>query len=114
METKAKYIVNGNPLSFIKGSACTLPYSDPEYVPPTPEQVDALIKSMGWSQIDVAQLVGVSFNPVKGSTTVRKWRTAEGQSEHRAIPYAAWRLLLISANLAEVGRGSTHYVDIPY
>jgi hypothetical protein len=101
MENKAQYIVSGVPLSIVAGTTCTLPYSDPGYEPPTPQQVDALIKFMGWSQNDVARLVGVSYDPKKGSTTVRKWRTDKNLPEHRAIPYAAWRLLLIAANIAQ-------------
>jgi len=101
MENKALYQVQGNPLTLVKGSACTLAYSDPGYESPAPDQVDSLIKAMGWSQTDVAKLVGVSYSPNKGSTAVRKWRTAVGSPEHRAIPYAAWRLMLLEAGLAQ-------------
>lgn len=107
MENKAQYIVKGQPLSLIRGSPCTLPFADPAYEPPGPQQVDALIKSMGWSQSDVARLVGVSYSAAKGSTTVRKWRTPQDQKEHRAIPYAAWRLMLMEAQLAQCPVGAS-------
>jgi len=101
MESRGEYVVASNPLSQVKDMPCTWPYADDRYQPPTPDQVTALIKGMGWSQNDVAKLVGVSYDPKKGSTAVRKWRTPVDSSEHRAIPYAVWRLMLIEAGLAQ-------------
>lgn len=109
MEKKAQYIVVGQPISLVERSSCTLPFADPAYEPPRPDQVDALIKSMGWSQSDVARLVGVSYSVAKGSTTVRKWRTPLGQKEHREIPYAAWRLMVIEAQLAQYPEGKSPF-----
>lgn len=101
METKATYIASGDPLTKVRGTGATQLYTSPAFEQPTPDQVDALIKGMGWSQNDVAKLVGVAYNPKKGSTTVRKWRASTDSPEHRAIPYAAWRLMLLEAGLAE-------------
>lgn len=87
-------------LAEFKNRPCALPFSDPSYRPPTPEEVDALIRLSGWSQNQTAKITGAAYNPKKGSTTVRKWRTAVDSPEHRDIPYAAWRLLLINAGVA--------------
>lgn len=83
---------------------CSLPYSNLDYKPPEPEEVDALIKAAGWSQRQAALIVGVDFNE-KGSTTIRKWRTPRTKSEHRQIPYSAWRLMLEYAGVVTVEDG---------
>lgn len=88
-------------LEDFKTLACTYPYRG-GYVPPRPEEVDQLIKLAGWSQNDAAKLVGVTFHPKKGSSTIRKWRTSADKADSRAIPYSAWRLLLAHAGVVEV------------
>lgn len=87
-------------LKALRELPCCLPFSHPDYEPPSPEQVDALIRVMGWSQSDAARIVGVACDAKKGSTTLRKWRASRDSAEHREIPYAAWRLLLIHAEIA--------------
>lgn len=72
------------------------------YVPPTPEEVKALRVLAGWTQVDVAKIVNVSYNDTKGSNTVRKWETAKGEKEHRPIRYETWRGLLLRANIVDV------------
>jgi len=81
---------------------CTLPYCDPNYTPPTPDELSGLIQFAGWSQSDVAKLVGVNYSQQKGSTTVRKWRTDISSKEHRDIPYSAWRHLLACAGIVTI------------
>lgn len=78
---------------------CALPYADPDYQRPTVDEIRDLIRITGWSQSDVARLVGVNFNPKKGSTTVRKWKAPDSSPDHRTIPYSAWRLMLIEAGV---------------
>lgn len=100
-----KPIYNANPalpksLNGFKRRASAKVFTDDGYSPPTPEEVDTLIKLMGWSQNQVAKLTGVNFNPKKGSPTVRRWKTTGG--EHRQIPYSAWRLLLLSAGVVAI------------
>jgi hypothetical protein len=101
-ETRGKYIVDYADLQSLeafRNRPCALPFYDPGYEPPTPGEVDALIKLAGWSQNQAAKITGVTYNPKKGSTTIRKWRTRVESREHRAIPYAAWRLMLVTAGL---------------
>ncbi len=81
---------------------CALPYCHPDYRPPTSEEVTALIKLAGWSQREVALIAGVSYTQGKGSATVRRWQAPVDKSEHRAIPYAAWFVLLEHAGVVTV------------
>lgn len=85
-------------LSAFKGLPSSLKFITGEYIPPTPTQIKALRHIMGWSQTDVAKLVGVSFNH-KGSTAVRKWETATDKKEHNKISYSAWRGMLLAAGV---------------
>ena len=89
-------------LDAFRNRPCGLPYSHENYRPPEPSEVKALVKLMGWSQSNVAKLVGVTYNPKKGSTTVRKWQTDKGSAEYREIPYSAWRHLLVCARVVTV------------
>ncbi len=102
-EDRATYKVTATPstLQAFKNLPCALPYDHEHFVPPSPGQVAALIELTGWSQNQVAKICGVNYGP-KGSTAVRKWKTVTG-SESRAIPYAAWRLLLLHSNVVELG-----------
>ena len=70
-------------------------YTDPQYQPPTPADVRAVLRQLGYKSSEVARVVGVS------SETVRKWQTSTESSGHKAMPYGAWRLLLIEADLVE-------------
>ena len=56
---------------------------------PSKEEIRMLLKDNDLTGAQAGMLVGVN------SRTVRKWTGGE-----RGIPYAAWRLLLISCNLA--------------
>jgi len=89
-------------LEAFKERPCSFVFSHPHYHPPTPEEIDALIKLCGWSQNETAKLVGVSYNPKKGSSTIRKWRAKQTSDDYREIPYASWRLLLIYAGVVTV------------
>lgn len=98
-ENKPTYTHTGTPATIeaFRNLDCTKPFCTGEYVPPTPNQVKALIDFTGWSQRKVALIAGVSSNS-KGSTAVRKWKTENG-NETRAIPYAVWRQLLECAGV---------------
>jgi hypothetical protein len=82
-----------------KNRPCARAFSDSEYQAPAPEEIARLIELVGWSQSDVAKITGVNYNSKKGSSTVRRWKAAKTDTQHRAIPYAAWRLLLINAGV---------------
>jgi hypothetical protein len=84
---------------------CSLPPWHPDYKPPEPEEVDALIKAVGWSQNTAAMIAGVPYEPGKGSTTIRRWRTARGKPNHRQITNSAWRLMLLHAGVVTVEDG---------
>jgi len=89
-------------LQSFRRRCCALPYTDPDYHPPTPEEVTQLIKLAGWTQAQVAALVGVTGHPQKGSTTIRKWCAPTTKKDHRQIPYAAWRLMLLNAGVIKL------------
>lgn len=100
-ENRAHYNVDGvlpKTLMAFRNRPCALPNSGGRYQRPTPDEIDCLIKLAGWSQTDVAKLVGVAWNN-KGSTTVRKWKTSSEKNEYRPIPYAVWRHLLSCAGI---------------
>ncbi len=108
METVPIYDVGGSlPVSLeaFSNRPCALPFSHPAYAPPSPQEVDRLIKLAGWSQSGIAALVGVSFNPKKGSSTIRKWRARADSDDARAIPYSAWRLMLLYAGVVSIDDG---------
>lgn len=95
----------GNPLpltleAFSKRD-CAREY-DNGYLPPTPEEVAQLIRLAGWSQNDAAKIVGVKWDPKKGSSTIRKWKSDKAKQDHREIPYSAWRLMLLTAGVVSL------------
>jgi len=107
METRTEYSVGNVPPKSIEAfynRRCALPFNHPDYQKPSPEEVDALIKIMGWSQRQVANLVGIACND-RGSSTVRKWKTKADLDDYRPIPYSAWRLLLIYAGVVTADSG---------
>ncbi len=109
METRAPYRLPGaEEFADLASRDCCRLFSDPLYRAPTPEEVTGLIKLAGWSQTDTAKLVGVTFDPKKGSQTIRRWRSPVHSGEHRAIPYSAWRLLLLHAGLVSVSGDISH------
>jgi len=93
-----EYITLGD----FKEKACCLPCADEGYIHPEPKDVATLINLAGWSQSDTAKLVGVSYSTEKGSSTIRKWKSSNPNKEHRAIPYSAWRLMLLYAGVVEI------------
>lgn len=103
-ETTAKYNVGGDiidSLKKMKRLPCVLPCAHPDYIPPTPEEVGLLIKLAGWSQREVALIAGVT-QTIKGSPTVRRWKTPSTDKEFRQIPNATWQYLLCYIGLTTV------------
>lgn len=108
METVPIYDVGGSlPISLeaFRNRPCALPFSHAAYVPPTPEEVNRLIKLVGWSQSVTAKLVGVNYVPKKGSSTIRKWQASVEKDDYREIPYSAWRLMLLYAGVVSIDDG---------
>lgn len=81
---------------------CSLLFSDPKYTQPEPQEVAQLIRLAGWSQNQVANLVGVNSDPKRGSSTIRKWKSHKAKDDHRPIPYSAWRLMLLHAGVVSL------------
>lgn len=98
-ENKACYYGQGVALTIeaFKNRACGLGIEHPDFIQPTPEEVKSLRILLGFSQVDLAKLTGVSWNQ-KGASSVRKWETIEG-NEKRSISPSAWQLMLIKAGL---------------
>lgn len=90
-ETRSQYLVSG-PLGGPRQETL-LPFSNPNYMHPTWEDVRALMLVVGWTGGEVAQITGVH------GRTVRKWASSPDVSNHADIPYAAWRLLIIEAKI---------------
>lgn len=67
-----------------------MPYATPEYVPPTPDDIRAALKSGELTGSQAARLLGVS------GRTVRKWTGGE-----QRMPYSAWRLLVLAVGLVD-------------
>jgi len=103
-ESKASYNTGTLPktLNAFKNRNCSRLYTDDLYQAPTPEEVNQLIVLSGWSQNDVAKLVGVRWDTKKGSSTIRKWKSDKAKKDYREIPYSAWRLMLIYAGVVGI------------
>ena len=67
------------------------------YRSPEPSFVLALIQDAGWQQTEVANLLRVNVS------TVRRWTASTEQAQSRAIPFAAWVVLLVVAGHATFG-----------
>lgn len=83
----------------LKASPSVLPYSHPDYRPPTTEEVAFVMALTELSQRKTALVTGSQSN-VNGSPTVRRWKTSPTSKSYRPIPYSAWRLLLEYAGIA--------------
>ena len=75
--------------------------TDRNYEPPGPGDLKELRKEYNLTQIDVAKIVGVRWTD-KGSSTVQKWEVPRNKFDNRQIPYAAWRLLLITLGVVDL------------
>jgi len=80
----------------LPASSTLLAYNDPGYCAPTPADVRAVIELLDLTADQVAALVGM-----KDGRAVRRWLASLDSKTHAQIDYAAWRLLLIEAGLAQ-------------
>lgn len=85
-EERAHYGPDPGPIR----ETCYLPFCDPGYTHPTPDEVRSLTRRLGMSGSEVANFTGMS-----NGRTVRKWIAPTDSANARSIPYAAWRLLVL-------------------
>lgn len=73
------------------------------WVRPTPLEVRALIVYLG-AQQGKEKLTGSEIANIVGADprSIRRWTAPVDSSNSKNIPYAAWRLLLLSAGLVDV------------
>lgn len=76
-----------------------LPIFHKDYAPPTPELINKVIVNLGFNQIQIAKLTGVSFTE-KGSSSVRRWKVEQTDKTYRKIDSSKWRLLVEVAGLS--------------
>lgn len=69
-------------------------YASGAYKAPTPDDVRVVVKLLGMTANQVAELVGAA-----NGRTVRRWLAAPTTKTHATIDYPAWRLLLLEAGL---------------
>lgn len=69
--------------------ACRLPFTDPHFCEPGPDDFRALLQQTGLTGARAGELVGVD------GRTIRRYVGGE-----RKIPYSVWRLLLVETGEA--------------
>ncbi|AIY44219.1 hypothetical protein LT85_p040 (plasmid) [Collimonas arenae] len=101
-ETRAQYLVSGLPED--PNKYALLKYTDPDFCEPTLQDIRCVIRKLGeLTGSEIAGRAGVD------SRVVRKWLSPPESPNHKHMPYAVWRLLLIEANLVESpGNGDMH------
>lgn len=103
-EKRASYSSSNAPIQTIealKNRPCSLHWTDPNYVPPTPEDITALQNIMGWKAREMGAITGSTFTE-KGCNTVRRWKLPEGHRDHQKIHWSSWRMLLMVAGVVSV------------
>ena len=73
--------------------------TDPAYRAPNPREVRAMLKVANITASIAGKITG------RPSRTVRKWTSEPDSENYQAIPYSAWRLLLLETGLATVTGG---------
>jgi hypothetical protein len=111
-ERKVRYI-SAIPVTVeaFRNRPCSLPITNPNYVPPTPEEVRALRAILGFSQSRVGALIGRTYNK-KGCASVRHWEANIESKDYQPMSYSAWKLMLLAAEvifLDEIIEASEQY-----
>jgi hypothetical protein len=83
--------------------ATLLPYADPAYRPPEPDEIRAVMQLLGTTAEQLAGIVGV-----KDGRAVRRWLSPSTAKTHAQIDYAIWRLMLLEAGLIEAPKPLIH------
>jgi hypothetical protein len=73
-------------------------FTDPNYRPPSPDDVRAVCNLLGYGQKHGAKRIA-GVTGMKNRRTVRRWVAADTANTQAEIDYAAWRLLLLEAAL---------------
>lgn len=76
-------------------------FNSGKFLKPTPNEIREVRVFFGLTQVDVAKVLGATWDLRRGSSTIGKWESKVGTAEHRSIPYSAWRLLLIHVGIVE-------------
>ena len=99
-EEIGKYEVSGTGITKAQLliSPSLLLYEDPNYRPPTPEEITKAIAMTGLSSAGVANMLGVD------SRNIRRYKSGQ----IHVMPYATWRLLLL--NLGIVGDTQSKWI----
>lgn len=84
-----------------------LPYADPGYRPPAPDEIRAVMQLLGTTAEQLAGLVGV-----KDGRAVRRWLAPSTAKTHAQIDYAIWRLMLLEVGLIEPPKPLIHTKSI--
>lgn len=87
-EERPKYIARPGAAQEIRETSL-LPFADPDYTRPTPDEIRAALAVADLSGNAAAQLLGLS-----SGRKVRAWTSGESE-----MPFSAWRLLLIEAGM---------------
>ena len=87
--------------------ATLLPYVDPAYRPPEPDEIRAVMQLLGTTAEQLAGIVGV-----KDGRAVRRWLSPSTAKTHAQIDYAIWRLMLLEAGLIEPPKPLIHAKSI--
>ena len=103
MTSKAKR--NTKKLKFFKKQPYAQTFSSGDFLLPTPKEIREIRKFFSLTQVDVAKILGASWDLKRGSATVGKWESKVGTAEHRSMPYSAWRLLLLHVGIVEFEEG---------
>jgi hypothetical protein len=74
-------------------------YADPEYRPPSADEIRLVMHQLGTTAEQLALLVGV-----QNGRAVRRWLAPETAKSHAQIDYAIWRLMLLEAGFIEPPR----------
>ena len=80
-------------------------FASGKFLKPTPAEIREIRKFFKLTQVDVAKILGASWDLKRGSATVGSWESPVGTNDHRSMPYSAWRLLLIHVGLVEREEG---------
>lgn len=80
------------------GRETRLPFASEKYRAPTPSEIRTVMQALGLTGSQAAALLGLDH-----ARTVRKWIGGESP-----MPYSAWRLLLIHAELALEESAASH------